>query len=332
MTSLHLPWHQNPRAKKYNITPAVDVFSKNYEYLNDRTGEVHYFIPGFKNDARLIGHVYGQNWESFQLSEATVSDATFYPQCLLETVDWLESNCPTYEYKEGIDLILLKSYGVRLNAKLDVQNLICLPLDDIYKNGGNVIETITSVRKIVSQNLSFGEAKRMIAAYLESAMINNCQPKRVKVFIAGSKLLSHERNAVRSELQQVSNRTNIEFASYTYEDFSRSFVNEGRQSEYNNFIANEADFAVFIIDGTIGGITFDEFNIAMSAFRNNGKPCIYTYCKNVDSDDLDIKHIIDDINHNHQYYCEYGDIFQLESEVYRDFMDIAWKLVHENYV
>lgn len=308
-----------------NRTPAVDSFLKNYQYLHDRTGNVHYFIPGLKNDAQLKGDIYDSDWRRFQLSEDAPLYMLFDQGGMLKTVDWLEENCPSYEYREGIDLILMKCYGQHSNAKLDVQNLICVPLEEVYHRGGNVIDAITFVRKIVSRNLPFRDAQKEIHSYLERNS-GIYQPPMLKVFIAGSKDLYHERNVVRSQLQQISNRTKIAFSCYTYEDFSRDFVENGQQAEYNKFIANQADFAVFIIDGKIGGITFDEFNVAMSAFKNNGKPRIFTYCKDTDSDNPEIRHIINEINENHQYYCDYQDIYHLEHCIHRDFMNTAWEL------
>lgn len=308
-----------------NRTPAVDSFLNNYKYLNDRTGNVHYFIPGLKNDAQLKGDVYGPDWICFQLSENVPYRMLFDPKGMLDTVDWLEHNCPTYEYREGIDLILMKSYGRHGDASLDIKNLVCVPLDDVYKRGGNVIDVITFVRRIVNRNLSFFDAQNEIQTYLERTL-GIQQISLHKVFIAGSKDLYNERNAVRSQLQQISNRTNIVFNSYTYEDFSRSFIENGQQTEYNKFIANQADFAIFIIDGKIGGITFDEFNVAMSAFMKNRRPRIFTYCKDIDTENPEIQHIINKINEHHQYYCDYRDIFQLESSIRRDFMDVAWEL------
>lgn len=308
-----------------NRTPAVDSFLNNYNYLNDRTGNVHYFIPGLKNDAQLNGEVYGSDWSRFQLSENLPYYMLFDRRGMLDTVNWLEENCPTYEYREGIDLILMKSYGSLGEASLDIKNLVCVPLDDVYKKRGNVIDAITFVRRIVNQNLPFYEAQNEIHTYLERTSRIR-QSILLKVFIAGSKELYNERNVVRSQLQQISNRTNIAFNSYTYEDFSRSFIENGQQSEYNNFIANQADFAIFIIDGKIGGITYDEFNVAMSAFVDKRRPRIFTYCKDIDMDNPEIIHIINKINEHHQYYCDYHDIFQLESSIRRDFMDVAWEL------
>ncbi len=56
----------------FNRTPSVSAFLSNYQYLNDRTDNVHYFIPGLKNDAQLKGEICGPDWSRFQLSE-TVS-------------------------------------------------------------------------------------------------------------------------------------------------------------------------------------------------------------------------------------------------------------------
>lgn len=209
-----------------NRTPAIESFLTNYEYLNDRTGNVHYFIPGLKNDAQLKGDVYGQDWTRFQLSDKVPYYMLFDRRGMLDTVNWLEENCPSYEYREGIDLILVKSYGKQGEASLDIKNLVCVPLDDVYKRGGNVIDAITFVRKIVNNNLPFRDAQRDIHLYLERN-VGIYQPPVLKVFIAGSKDLYNERNVVRSQLQQISNRTNITFTSYTYEDFSRSFVEDG---------------------------------------------------------------------------------------------------------
>lgn len=308
-----------------NGTPSVKTFLSNYQYLNDRTGNVHYFIPGFANEAMLTGDLFGGENGFFQLSEHLPKDIAFDQKGLLDTINWLEDNCPSYEYREGIDLILIKSYGQHEDAKFDVQNLICIPLEEVFHRGGNILDSITFVRKIVSKNRPFRDAQNEIHSYLEKNS-GIYQPPTLKVFIAGSKDLYHERNVVRSQLQQISNHTKIAFSCYTYEDFSRTFVKNGQQAEYNKFIVNQADYAVFIIDGKIGGITFDEFNIAMSAFWNNGKPRIFAYCKDIDSEIPEIRHIINEINENRQYYCEYQDIYHLEHSIHRDFMNIAWEL------
>lgn len=327
-------WYIFVIVNPHNRTDVVDIFLDNYDYLNDRTGNVHFFIPGFNNNIDLNGEVcpdfsFGIFPRTIPLSDINNRNVTFYRKGMLDTVNWLEKNCSSYEYNEGLDLILVKSYGQRRDAELDLEHLICIPLEEVYKRGGNVIHSMTFVRKIVAQNLSYSEAKDTIQDYLDN-IIGNSQTPVINVFIAGSKELYHERNVVRSQLQQISNRTKIAFSCYTYEDFSREFMINGPQARYNEFIASDTDFVVFIVDGRIGGITFEEFRVAMSSFKKNGKPRIFTYCKDIDTENQDVLHIINEINDSHQYYCEYRDIYDFENCIYRDFINIAWELKNRN--
>ena len=88
--------------------------------------------------------------------------------------------------------------------------------------------------------------------------------KEIKVFIAGSKSLTVERDAIRSVLQILSNSNSkkVLIRTYTYEEFDQSLSHEGRQKEYNRFIKSEADYVIFVLDGTVGGITLTEFDVA----------------------------------------------------------------------
>lgn len=326
----------------YNLTPLVTTFLRNYQYLHDRTGSTRYFIPGFANDlqlkdfGRIIDGIF-QPYEELLLEDLRIG---FNQQGMLDTVKWLEQNCQSYKYNEGIDLILIKSYRHKGNSQLDVENLISIPLEEVYKEGGNVIKTMTHVRFIVNNNPSVGDAKEEINTYMKKAVYSNHtvgQPNTgvyptpiFKVFCAGSKDLHNERNAVRAQLQQISNLTSIAFSCYTYEDFSREFAEKGQQALYNDFISYQADFAVFIIDGKIGGITFQEFETAMSAFKMHRKPRIFTYYKennsNTGLNKRAIKDIINEIKKNDQYYCEYRSLSDLEHCIRQDFMTIAWEL------
>lgn len=70
----HEQWYILVIVNPLNRTAAVDTFLENYDYLNDRTGKIQ--------------------------------DMLFDRNGMLATVDWLEDNCPSYEYREGIDIIL----------------------------------------------------------------------------------------------------------------------------------------------------------------------------------------------------------------------------------
>lgn len=148
--------------------------------------------------------------------------------------------------------------------------------------------------------------------------------KEIKVFIAGSKKLQVERDAIRASLMELSNKNidkGVLIRTYTFEDFSRSFVEGGRQQEYNQFIAEKADYVIFVFDNTVGGITLSEFNVAMDSFISKGKPFIFVYCNSVNVTDS-FEDIVRRINECQQYYIEYSDIMSLKLQVKADFNEI----------
>ena len=148
--------------------------------------------------------------------------------------------------------------------------------------------------------------------------------KEIIVFIAGSKKLEAQRDATRACLAELSNRhsdNNVLIKTFTFEDFSRTFVDGGRQTDYNQFIATQADYVIFIIEDTLGSITLSEFEVAMDAFEANGKPQILVYCNSTNGRDCHDE-IIKRIDDAHQYYVEYKDTSDLKLQIKADFSDI----------
>ena len=141
--------------------------------------------------------------------------------------------------------------------------------------------------------------------------------KEIKVFIAGSKSLTVERDAIRSVLQILSNSNSkkVLIRTYTYEEFDQSLSHEGRQKEYNRFIKSEADYVIFVLDGTVGGITLTEFDVAWKTFTSEKRPGIYVYHKPTNTTSKGIQDVIGRINQCEQYYTEYSDIENLKLKV-----------------
>lgn len=145
--------------------------------------------------------------------------------------------------------------------------------------------------------------------------------KEIKVFIAGSKSLTIARDAIRSVLQILSNNNakKVLIRTYTYEEFDTSLSPEGRQKEYNRFIMNEADYVIFVLDGTIGGVTLEEFDVAWKTFTSKNRPGIYVYHKPTATISKEIQKVIDKINQCGQYYTEYSDIENLKLKIENSF-------------
>lgn len=139
--------------------------------------------------------------------------------------------------------------------------------------------------------------------------------RTIKCFIAGSKSLQSERDALRAVTCVMYNKwesKNFRILSYTFEDFEKTAVVGGHQKQYNKFIVEEADWALFVIDGEVGGITVEEYQKAMDAYKKNGKPKILVLAKEGSKDNEEVAAIKSEINKEHQYWADYKDITSMK--------------------
>ncbi|MBR5333331.1 MAG: hypothetical protein IKV33_01170, partial [Alistipes sp.] len=263
----------------------------------------------------------------------------------LDTINWLEQGCRHYRYSEDVELILIKyrpiithrpfsprtEYSIYAD-NFDLQNMIIYNLDLLKKDGINTLRMITECKKVSSDTHSEREVKNRLENFIFD---RTCSPERhwhqnIKVFVAGSKTLKLERDAVISALSYVSNYSSRDYAFrvITYEHFDRSLSEEGRQKEYNDYIFNEAEYAIFILDNTVGGITFEEFKVARNAYLAKRKPEIFVYSRISDNQDSnsheqpeEITAIIKNLSEMGlgQYYIEYKDIDDLKNHIKHDF-------------
>lgn len=142
-----------------------------------------------------------------------------------------------------------------------------------------------------------------------------------KVFIAGSTSLHLERDSIRAVVSEIHNKWSfkgITLTSYTFEDFDNRVHEGGLQRLYNNFIANEADCVVFIIDGQIGAQTLEEFNISFNSFRYRQKPSILVYSKNERNSHPQTEAFISNMNKVKHYWRVYTDIISLKLKFKED--------------
>ena len=166
--------------------------------------------------------------------------------------------------------------------------------------------------KTFNHEVTSKDCKLVFANFLEESSQNG---KTIKCFIAGSKTLQQERDALRAVTCVMYNKwdsKNFRILSYTFEDFKKEHTLVPPQELYNKFIEEEADWALFIIDGEVGGITVDEYRIAMDSFKKNGRPKILALAK-VGSENYEkVAEIRDEINKEHQYWTDYTDIVSLK--------------------
>ena len=309
----------------HNPTPALRlILDDNFDYLNRRTKEIRFFVPGCTvNDKGLRGDRRRRFEERFD----------FYEEGFLDTIDWLENGCKKYTYSENMEMILLPYYknsryfdneevlgkmlptpsftGYNdLKITYDFDNMLWYNLDQICKDGYNILSLITNGVEIARQRKTPKETKTQI----EQIFVKS--KKTHKVFIAGSKSLNKERDALRVVFSQITNRRNTTFQTWTYEDFPGKIVKGGQQNLYNSFIEEEAESVIFILENNVGGITKKEFDVALNSFRSKGHPQIYVFhheSEMLNKDIEEIKAILPD------YYKDYQDLNELKLKIWQEF-------------
>lgn len=137
----------------------------------------------------------------------------------------------------------------------------------------------------------------------------------LKLFVAGSKELKSERMVCRSVCNVLQNQWGT-ILTKTYEDFPEVLSTEGHQTEYNRFICESADVAIFIFSGIVGNITLDEFKCAWESFKSGNHPEILVYIdKGVNAHSEAIDKLKAELSDMRQYYLEYSNLEELETLV-----------------
>ena len=330
----------NPR----NQTNAGIDIIKNFSYLDVRTGNVTFFLPGFSNMTEGVVPYQSNNGHRIIYEDETFGTLYFDERGFLETISWLEQGGDHfYRYSEDLDLIIVKyhpkftRYAEELyEQNFDLQNMIVYNLDRLKHEGINAIRMITECMKVVSESETEREVKQRLENFIfdRSGFSGRHWHQNINVFVAGAKVLKRERDAVISALNHITNYSSREYAFRvkTYEDFDRSLTDEGRQKEYNDYISNDAEYAIFILDSAVGGITMEEFEVAMNAYRVSRRPEIFVYSRMPNNEggpfsrffrrheqSEEVTAIRRHLSKIGQYYIEYRDLDDLKTHITQDF-------------
>ncbi len=109
--------------------------------------------------------------------------------------------------------------------------------------------------------------------------------KTVSIFIAGSVELETQRKLLKA----MANDLNVEFMRKGVQVlmFSHEILQDNQQA-YDKCITEDSDYIFFILDGSIGQKTNQEFNLALNAYDRQGKPKILVFSHIVKSPTEDV--------------------------------------------
>jgi hypothetical protein len=137
-----------------------------------------------------------------------------------------------------------------------------------------------------------------------------------RCFIGGSTSIVNERNAARSVLSILYNqydKYNFYITAHTFEDFKNKHKIEGHQYEYDEFIKNKANCAIFIICNYVGEKTLDEYKVAIETFESTKeeRPTIFVY-----------NDISDGIQRQDDSVVKFRNFVDSKKAYWRDYKDI----------
>jgi len=104
----------------------------------------------------------------------------------------------------------------------------------------------------------------------------------IRIFLASSSELKADREQFKLFISEENARLNasgVFLEVVGYENFPNAISESGLQAEYNKALCT-CDMAVFLLFSKVGTFTDQEFDAAMSAFKTNQAPKIWTYFKN----------------------------------------------------
>lgn len=319
-------WYLIILANPHSRGVAIKEIYDNFIYLDRRTEDVHFFMPGYCNMQDKIETEYLNNRKPIITIDS--KELNFDQRAFLNTIEWLETY--DYRYSDFDELLFIRHKKTKIDDNLkdkdggfDLRNIISFNLDELA-NRTNLTAFFRDCNDVVREEMTIFDLQQMYSSRITSSaslMEARTIQRSIKVFIAGSKRLQSLRQIARSALMGITNKSQKGYIikALTFEDFAVSITDTGRQADYLDFIRNEADYAIFLLDSKVGGITFEEFEVALSSFKSHKRPKIFVYNKLhssfyrlfiTESDDLKrIKSSIDEYN---QYYTDYATEKELE--------------------
>lgn len=164
------------------------------------------------------------------------------------------------------------------------------------------------------------------------ALADTIFSQQINVFFAGSKALQTERDIFSNVINQLQTKwkdKHITIYGYSYQNFEHEFVINGHQCSYNDFIRRHSDIIFFVLNGSVGGKTKEELDVAIESFKSQRRPIIYVYSKDSDEYNEDVNSTRERIKEESQYWQDYSDNTHLRLLIQNDLTERLQKVYEQ---
>ncbi|MDE6491826.1 MAG: hypothetical protein K2L37_01595 [Lactobacillus sp.] len=264
------------------VNQSINDVLSNFQYLRDS-------IKGNQYNALGVNFALAQ-MKSFQYESNAIYYGVLEGLCSfpIEALTLYYEISPRWEnMPKGVTLRSLNKEGFKLNQELE------------FKKAQQCLDAVSGLIEKYGNNVD--------------NIIHSLKRQDVNFFIAGSKSLQQERDVfagVVSILQSKWKPLGIDVNSYSYQNFPREVTDIPSQEQYNRFIANHVNVAIFILGEKAGSYTMEEFDVAYNNFKKDGTPKIFVYSLNDGNNVLDSE-IHQKMQEEKQYWIEFKDVDEL---------------------
>lgn len=298
-----------------NVLKHFHVGSANDKYVTETNA----------GDFPILNYIQKNDETKTDTSECSAWKSTLIANEEKDALLKLSSNVPSKVYLDG-----------KYICEIGIKEVVKIPLNyGAYIVGLDDKDNPQSFRMIDVEIPIGTHSKALVAEMPNSEEIKEAVTKKtneeIKCFIAGSKTMMAERNAMRivvSNMYHNWKSFNFLIEVYSFDNFEHTISEKGHQEEYNQFIANEADLALFLFDNTVGDKTLEELDTAIDSYKRNKRPKIIVYVKSHDHYSPVIEELRNRLKKEDVYWVDYTSIDNLSTLFERDLNAQLFKRLH----
>lgn len=263
-------WYIFLLMNRNKITPAGADLINNYSYMDERTENVTFHIPGYFKDFMT----YFINKFACDVVDAGGERLYFDRDGFQSTVNWLEwGSDGHYRYSENLDLVVVRYRHEKAGRMVEdgfcLSDLVAYNLDRLERDGVNILGFINCCKDAVHYANNEHELQDALDYYIVCnsnwrSSYDRFEPVRPvhtsQILVAGCSRVQAECDTVVSVVNNLPQRDEIR---YSCRSVSLEDLRSGGGFVCADFQA--ADKVIFILDGHENDMTVKEFQDAVGS-------------------------------------------------------------------
>ncbi len=334
------------------ITSAGMDLIKNFSYMDERTENVTFFIPGLSNsyyDGNIIPCM-SNNGRKIVYQDDTFGSLYFDQRGFLDTVRWLECGSGgNFSFNDNLNIVLVRyrpeitGRGADYTSNFNLADMVFFDLDWLDKRGVNTLGFIHHIKDVVRYANNEYELMGALEDYIfrtahsdlgyrssRRSSYDRFEPVRPvqtsRILVAGCSRVHIECDAVASVVNSLPPHDVIHYSCKSVS------LDDLRSQGGDSFVCadfKEADKVIFILDGHENDMTVKEFEDTVDSIlgykpvfvygKKRQKNKFFTFLNNTYTPGELARLLRQGVMRFNTHYTEFEDELELKALVSSDF-------------